>query len=65
MTTIHETPSGLPRRYCTADEPMPQADKNRYHWGHADAEYVEPFFNLALYRCPHCKLTFHAAKRAQ
>lgn len=57
--------SGLPRRYCEADSPMQQADKDRYQWGHPDAEFIEPFFNLGIYRCPHCGLTFHAPMRAQ
>lgn len=51
----------LPRRYCTADSPMPMADTDKYQWGHGDAVALGPFFNLVLYRCPHCGLTFHAA----
>jgi hypothetical protein len=51
----------LERRYCEAGSPMPMADKDRYQWGHGDAVFVEPFFNLGLYKCPHCGLTFHAA----
>lgn len=65
MTTLYATPSGLPRRACTADKPMPEVHKDRFQWTHADAEYVEPFFNLALYKCPHCGLTFHAPMRPQ
>lgn len=55
--------SGLPRRYCEAGAPMPMADRNRYQWGHPDAVEVRPFFNLVIYRCPHCQLEFHAAPR--
>ena len=63
--TVIFVPSDLPRRLCDAENPMPTADKDRYHWSHPDAEYVEPFFNLGIYRCPHCKLTFHAPMRPQ
>lgn len=63
MTTLYATPSRLPHQTCDADKPMPQADKDRFQWTHADAEYIEPFFNLALYKCPNCGLTFHAARR--
>lgn len=53
----------LERRYCTAEAPMPMADKDKYQWGHADAVDVGAFFNLRLYTCPHCKFTFHAPPR--
>jgi hypothetical protein len=56
-------PSALPQRTCSAAEPM--EDKNVYQWGHPDAEAVRPFFNLMLYRCPHCSLVFHAPMRPQ
>ena len=58
-------PSQLPRRHCTAESPMPTADKDKYQWGHPDAAYKEDFLNLAIYTCPHCGLTFHAPKRSQ
>lgn len=48
----------LPRRTCTRDAPMPQADKDRYRWSHPDAEVLGPFFNLTRARCPHCGLAF-------
>jgi hypothetical protein len=57
-------PSALPRRYCTADSPMDMADKNNYQWGHPDAVEAEPFHNLVIYVCPHCRLAFHGPKRA-
>jgi hypothetical protein len=63
--TFAYVPPSLPRRYCEAASPMPEADKDRYQWGHGDAVFVEPFFNLGLYKCPHCGLTFHAAMPAQ
>ena len=53
----------LERRYCTAEEPMPEADKDKYLWGHGDAKEVGPFFNLTLYECPNCKLSFTAVKQ--
>lgn len=55
----------LSRRICTAEEPMKEEDKSKYQWGHPDAKYVEPFFNLALYTCPHCNLTFHTQPRPE
>ena len=58
---IYYTP--LPRRTCTADEPMRHEDRDRYQWGHPDAVEVMPFFNLVVYTCPHCKHTFHAEPR--
>lgn len=48
----------LQRRVCTAASPMPLAEKNDYYWIHPDAIIKEPFFNLVLCECPHCKLTF-------
>lgn len=57
--------SGLPRRYCTAASPMTVADKDKYQWGHPDATEVMPFFNLVVYRCPHCGLHFHAPARTE
>ena len=53
----------LERRYCTAEAPMPREDKDKYQWGHGDAVDIGPFFNLRLYECPHCRLTFHALPR--
>lgn len=58
-------PSKLPRRYCTDDSPMQMQDKDAYQWGHPDAYRVRAFFNLAIYQCPHCNLTFHAPERPQ
>lgn len=63
LTAVY-VPSGLPRRYCEAGSPMPIEDKDKYQWGHPDAADVGPFFNLRLYRCPHCDITFHAPPRA-
>jgi uncharacterized Fe-S cluster protein YjdI len=54
----------LPRRTCTAAEPMPHEDRNHYFWTHPDAKEVEPFFNLVIYWCPNCALNFHAPKRS-
>jgi hypothetical protein len=65
MTTLYAIRSALPRRLCDAASPMPMADKDRFQWSHPDAEFIEPFFNLGLYKCPHCKLTFHAPRRTQ
>lgn len=56
-------PSQLPRRICTGESPMPAEDKDKYQWGHPDAKFLRDFFNLGIYRCPHCELTFHAPKR--
>lgn len=61
--TLVYLPSGLPRRHCTASEPMKMADKDSYQWGHPDATYVSDFFNLAIFQCPNCGLTFHAPPR--
>ena len=58
---IHEGRST--RRHCSAAAPMTEADKDKYQWTHHDAAFVKDFFNLALYTCPHCNLTFHAPKR--
>jgi hypothetical protein len=55
----------LERRYCSADSPMAMADKDRFQWGHPDAAAVKPFFNLVIYRCPHCNLYFHAPARPE
>lgn len=55
--------SALPRRYCTDESPMPDADRDKYQWGHPDAYRLRSFFNLAIYHCPHCRLTFHAPER--
>lgn len=57
-------PAPLDPRACTAEEPMPIADKDRYFWIHGDAVDVGPFFNMRLYTCPHCGRTFHANARA-
>jgi hypothetical protein len=56
-------PSALPRRHCTEDSPMQMQDKDAYQWGHPDAGRIRSFFNLAIYQCPHCGLTFHAPER--
>jgi hypothetical protein len=64
LTFLHIRPA-LPRRYCEAGSPMPMEDKDRYQWGHGDAEFIEPFLNLGLYKCPHCGLTFTAAMPAK
>jgi hypothetical protein len=56
-------PSDMPRRYCTAKEPMAAADKDSFQWGHNDAVAMAPLFNLVIYRCPHCHHTFHAPPR--
>lgn len=53
----------LDHRTCTAEAPMPREQMLSFRWSHPDAEYVEPFFNLALYACPHCKVVFHAKPR--
>lgn len=53
----------MDRKDCTAETPMSMEDKAKYYWIHHDAVDVEPFFNLMLYRCPHCGLTFHALPR--
>jgi hypothetical protein len=53
----------LERRECTADAPMPIADKDKAFWIHHDAVDVGGFFNLSLFTCPHCNLTFHALPR--
>jgi hypothetical protein len=55
------------RRVCTADAPMPEADKDRYRWSHPDAEVgerVSIFANVVnLCKCPHCGLTFTSFPR--
>ena len=61
--TLVYVASGLPRRYCTDASPMQMRDKDDYQWGHPDAYRVGAFFNLAIYQCPHCRLTFHAPER--
>jgi hypothetical protein len=61
--TLVYVPSALPRRCCTAERPMQPQDRHRYQWSHPDAVAVEPFFNLVIYRCPHCTHTFHAPQR--
>jgi hypothetical protein len=53
------------RKECTADASMPGEDRHKYFWIHADAQEVGDFFNLKLYQCPHCGLTFHAPPRDQ
>jgi hypothetical protein len=53
----------LERRHCTAEAPMPMEDRAKFLWIHHDAEDVGPFFNLRLYKCPHCGFTFNAAPR--
>lgn len=65
MTDPHlvYVPSALSRRWCTADSPMAPADRDSYQWGHPDAVDVAPLYNLMIYTCPHCGLTFHAPKR--
>lgn len=64
-STLVYVPSGLPRRYCEAGNPMPMADKDKYQWGHPDAVEVAPLYNLMIYRCPHCGLHFHAPARTK
>ena len=61
--TLVYVASGLPRRYCPDASPMQMRDKDDYQWGHPDAYRVGAFFNLAIYQCPHCRLTFHAPER--
>lgn len=51
----------LERRVCTKDAPMPMEDKDKYRWGHPDATFVQAFFNLHTYQCPHCQLMFNVA----
>lgn len=58
-------PSPLPRRTCTAASPMPMADRDKYQWGHPDATGVAPWYNLTIYLCPHCGITFHAPARGK
>lgn len=53
----------LPRRVCTADSPMAQADKDAYRWGHPDARELGPFLNLVRCACPHCGLEFTCLPR--
>lgn len=53
----------LERRDCTAQAPMPMADRNRFYWIHADAADVGAFLNMRLYTCPSCGFTFHAPPR--
>lgn len=60
VALYREKYGNLERRICTAEAPMAEADKDKYRWSHPNAIYREPFFNLALYECPHCKLMFHA-----
>lgn len=61
IRVIHKAKHGhLERRYCTAEAPMPLTDKDKYMWGHPDAVVLAPYFNLVLYQCPHCQLTFKA-----
>lgn len=54
----------LERRICTKEAPMKMEQKDDYRWGHPDAAEVKPFFNLMLYDCPHCGLTFASYPRA-
>lgn len=53
----------MERRDCTAEAPMNMEERHKYYWIHHDAKEVEPFFNLMLYKCPHCGMTFHARPR--
>jgi hypothetical protein len=56
----------LERRMCTAEAPMPMADKDRYRWSHPDAEVTgrAPAINrVDLCRCPHCGLSFTSFPR--
>lgn len=55
--------SALPRRLCTQAEPMQHEFRDHYQWSHPEAEAVQPYFNLVVYTCPHCKHTFHAEPR--
>jgi hypothetical protein len=50
----------MERRVCTAEHPMKPEERTLYRWGHPDAVPIEPFFNLYIYECPHCKLAFHS-----
>lgn len=61
--TLVYVASNLPRRYCTDASPMQMRDKDNYQWGHPDAYRIGAFFNLAIYQCPHCWMTFHAPER--
>lgn len=58
----------LERRMCTAEAPMPEADKDRYRWSHPDARVIGrlPTANsVDLCRCPHCGLSFTSFPRPQ
>lgn len=53
--------------YCTKEHPMPREqdrDQMGQHWIHVDAVEKGPFFNLRLYECPNCGITFHALPRS-
>jgi hypothetical protein len=49
----------LERRICTKEHPMPLEEMRKYQWGHPDARKSGEFFNLWLYTCPNCGITFH------
>jgi hypothetical protein len=59
----------LERRFCSADAPMPEVDKDRYRWSHPDAVELDrqvPTANkVVVCRCPHCDLTFTTFPRPQ
>jgi hypothetical protein len=54
----------LERRYCEAGAPMKYEDKDRFMWGHPDAQQVGTFLNLTTYLCPHCGLRFNCLPRS-
>jgi len=53
----------LEHRNCTAESPMPEADKDKYRWHHPEAKEGMPFFNLVVCTCPHCGLSFSCLPR--
>lgn len=61
---LHQLRFGhLERRECSAAAPMPEADKDRFMWGHPDASETDRFLagnELIVYHCPHCGLNFTA-----
>ncbi len=50
---------------CSKEQPMAMEDRQKYYWSHPDATFLRPFFNLGLYQCPHCNLTFHCEMRQE
>jgi hypothetical protein len=56
----------MEERTCTAKEPMPLGDKDKYWWHHPDAKVVDSitFGNtINLWHCPHCDFKFTAFPR--